>query len=173
MDERSVSLASLVAGGLLLAAGRRLFWLFVAVVGFYGGMNLAARYISNPTTMIIIGLAIGLVGAALAVFVQRGAVLLGGFMAGGTLLTGSISGLLGDPGQAAWLPFLIGGIIGAVLMSVVFDWALTILSALLGAVLVTAYLRAMLNFTQPLGTLLIIVLFLLGVALQRGYLRRR
>lgn len=172
MDSENFPLFSLVAGGMLLAFGRRLFWLFVAVVGFFGGMSLAGRYIDSQIAQLIIGLVIGGIGAMLAVFVQRGAVLLGGFMAGGMLLSGFTASVLGDPGQAAWLPFLIGGILGAILMSVVFDWALMILSSLLGAVLVAGFVRQSVGLEQPLGTLLIIGLFLAGLALQ-GMFRRR
>jgi len=172
MNSENFPMFSLVAGGLLLAFGRRLFWLFVAVVGFFGGMTLAGRYIDSEIAQMVVGLIIGGIGAVLAVFVQRGAVLLGGFMAGGTLLSGFVTGLLGDPGQAVWLPFLIGGILGAVLMSVVFDWALMILSSLLGAVLVAGFVRQTVGLEQPLGTLLIIGLFIAGLALQGMFKRR-
>lgn len=167
-----MTLGSLIAGGLLLVFGRRLFWLFVAVVGFYGGMTLAARLTDSASALLITGVIVGLIGAALAVFLQRGAVLLGGFMAGGTLLTGLIGGLLNAPGQAGWLPFILGGILGAILMSVVFDWALMILSALLGAVLVAAYVRQAVGLEQPLGTLLIGGLFIVGFVLQSRFKQR-
>jgi hypothetical protein len=169
LDQQTVTLGSLMAGLLLLVFGRRLFWLFVAVVGFYGGMTLAARLTDSASALLLVGVIVGLIGAALAVFLQRGAVLLGGFMAGGTLLTGLIGSLLGGPGQGGWLPFLIGGILGAILMSVVFDWALMILSSLLGAVLVAAYVRQAVGLAQPLGTLLIVGLFIIGFVLQSRF----
>jgi hypothetical protein len=45
--------------GLLLAfAGRRLFWIFIAVAGFLAGLNAALAYFGDPVTLLTILLAI-------------------------------------------------------------------------------------------------------------------
>lgn len=167
-----VTLGSLIAGALLLVFGRKLFWLFVGVVGFFAGMTLAERFVSDSGGLLVAGLVLGLIGAALALFVQRAAIFFGGFLAGGLVLGNLVAGLLGGEAQITWLPFVIGGILGAILMSVVFDWALLILSSLLGAVLVASFVRQTFGLEQPLGTLLIIGLFIGGVVLQGGVKRR-
>ncbi|HEY9089697.1 MAG TPA: hypothetical protein VIO36_16110 [Anaerolineaceae bacterium] len=171
MDSEVVTLGGLVAGALLLAFGRRLFWLFVGVAGFFAGMSLAGRFVENTTGIISAGLLLGVIGAVLAVFVQRAAIFFGGFLAGGLVLGNLVTGLLGSE-QMTWLPFILGGVLGALLMSVVFDWALLVLSALMGALLVASFVRQTFGLEQPLGTILIGGLFIAGVVLQGGIKRR-
>lgn len=159
-----------LAGVLLLLLGRRLFWLFVAVVGFLAGMNLASQYLAGESTwvMIVVGLIAGLVGAVLAVLFQRIAVALAGFLAGSYLATYLLAALGVDLGQFAWIVALIGGIIGAVLVFVLFDWALILLSSLVGASLAAPVLT-----TDPQAqTLLFIILAVIGILVQAGMMMR-
>ena len=74
----------LILGILMLTAGNRLFWLFLGAVGFISGFDLAEKVMqSQPRDIIIIvALVAGLMGALLAVFLQKIAVLAGGFIAG-------------------------------------------------------------------------------------------
>ena len=75
----------IVVGGLLLVAGRKLFWLFVGVVGFAIAFVLATRYlrIEPEWLSFIIALAAGVAGALLAVVLKQLAIALAGFLAGG------------------------------------------------------------------------------------------
>ena len=77
----------LILGIFMLTAGSRLFWLFLGAVGFISGFDLAEKVMqSQPHDIIIIvALLAGLVGALLAVFLQKIAVLAGGLLAGGSL----------------------------------------------------------------------------------------
>jgi hypothetical protein len=43
---------------------------------------------------------------------------------------------VGLPSQMVWMPYMIGGVIGAVILFLVFDWALIFLSTLTGASLI-------------------------------------
>lgn len=159
-----------VIGILLLLLGRRLFWLFVGVVGFITGMNLATQYLAGESTWIILvaGLVAGLIGAVLAVLFQRIAVALAGFLAGSYLATYLLATLGVDMGQFAWIVSIIGGIIGAVLVFVLFDWALILLSSLVGASLVAPALTP-----EPQAqTVLFVVLAVIGVVVQAGLLWR-
>lgn len=164
-----MTIAGLISGGLLLAFGRRLFWLFVAAAGFFAGMRLAESLSpARPGVGVFVGLALGLVAALLAVFVQRLAIFVGGFLAGGYLLV-TIAGLFAaNPGRFSWLLFLIGGVLGAILLNVIFDWALIILSSLVGAVLVARYSGAQ----APVSMLLVVALFIAGMVIQGGLLKR-
>jgi hypothetical protein len=158
-----MAIAGLVAGGLLLVFGRKLFWLFVGAVGFFAGMTLAARYFpDNSGSLWVVGVVVGLIGAVLAVFFQRVAVIGAGFLAGGYLATTLLGMFSAQPANPSWLPFLIGGILGALLMTIIFDWALILISSLTGAVLIANYAQP----GQPLTTLLIVGLFILGIVLQ-------
>ncbi len=64
------------------------------------------------------------------------------------------------PAQQEWLLFLIGGIIGAILVSALFDWALIILSAVAGATLIVQAFQ----FSSTINLLLFGVLCCLASA---------
>ena len=134
-------LAFLLVGLLLLLLGRRLFWLFVAVAGFVIGVEAAPYILPHQGELftLVVALVLGLLGALLAIFVQKLAIGVGGFVGGGYLAAVLCGPLLGGTGMAypgAWLCFLVGGILGAILMMAFFNWALIILSSLQGAHLI-------------------------------------
>src|SRR5574341_1020567 len=132
-----LNVINLILGGALLVAGRKLFWLFVGAAGFVTGMQLATRFTqSSEGLSIILGLVIGIIFALLAIFLQRIAIAIAGFLAGGYILTG-LAGMLGlDAGALGWIVYVVGGILGVILVSLLFDWALITLSSLAGASLV-------------------------------------
>ena len=127
----------IVVGIVLLAFGRRLFWLFIGAVGFVTGFETARQYLALQPDWIIwgVGLLCGLLGILLAVFLQRLAVGLGGFAAGG-FIAQYLGALLGLGTTLMLGIYLAGGIIGAVLLYVAFDWALVFLSSIAGALLI-------------------------------------
>lgn len=131
---------TLIIGIALLVLGRKLFWLFVGAIGFLGGMQFATAYLQGygENIVLIAGLIGGLIGIVLAIFVQKVAVLAGGFIGGGYLALNIVQGTMPEAagGQAAWIAFVVGGILGAVLVGVLFDWALILLSSFVGALLV-------------------------------------
>jgi hypothetical protein len=122
----------------LLLFGRQLFWLFVAVMGFLFGLDWVAPLLPNSPSWLglLLAVSIGVLGAVLVWLWQWVAVGIAGFLAGG-YLTGHI---LQSSGMATgYLPgglFVLGGLVGAILMIAVFDWALIILSALSGATVI-------------------------------------
>jgi len=129
--------AGLVVGLVLLFFGRKLFWLFVGAVGFVVGLEAATVLFPHQADWaLIVGLILGLVGAIIAIFVQKMAIGIAGFLSGGYfLMTALRSWELQSP-ESSWVSFLIGGVIGALLMYVVFNWALIILSSISGAHLI-------------------------------------
>jgi hypothetical protein len=153
-----------VVGLALLVLGRKLFWLFVGAVGFGAGMILAGQFFGGQSEAVqmIIALLAGMIGAVLAIFLQRFAVGLAGFVVGGYLALSLVRAFSIPTGDIAWLPFLIGGIAGAVLLALVFEWAIIFLSSLTGALLIVQGY----DFGQPVATLLFIVLFFFGFAIQ-------
>jgi len=158
----------ILAGGLLLVLGRKLFWLFVTILGFTTGLTVASRFFqAQPEWLqLVIGIGFGIVGAILAYFFQEIAIAVAGFMAGGYIALSLISAFAGNPGPNSdaftWVLFFVGGIIGTVLAFMLFDWALIILSSLAGALLVTEGLK----MTGPVGWLIAAGLFILGVIIQ-------
>lgn len=154
----------LAVGALLLVLGRRLFWLFVAAVGFAAGWTVATDLLRlQPEWLaLVIAVAAGLLGAALATFVQKTAVGLAGFLAGAFLASGLATMLSLPSAPWAWIAFIVGGILGAVLLGAAFEWALIGLSSLSGAMLIANAL----NLSSTLHLLVLLGLFVLGLIVQ-------
>lgn len=155
-----------VAGVLVLFFGRRLFWLFVALVGFAGSVELAPLLLpeSPPWVVLTLGLAAGLLGGVLAVGFQYALAGVAGFVAGSLILLPLANALQPVPGYAVTLA---GGIAGAVFLVWVFDWALVGLSALAGsAVVVQSF-----GLAPPAQVLAMLVLAGIGAAFQAAALR--
>ena len=161
---------NIIGGALLLALGRKIFWLFVAATGFYAGLELATRYLNiHPeSTALLIALAVGLLGALLAYFFQRLVIGAAGFLAGAFIASRLVSYLGTQVRGWEWLVLLIGGFIGISLMYAIFEWALIILSSLAGAVLIVDGLK----LASLVGILVGLFLFILGLVFQANLNRR-
>ena len=156
---------NLVLGGGLLVAGRKLFWLFVGAAGFIAGIQFASRFWQgNEGLAIIVGLVAGIVFALLAIFLQGVAIGIAGFLSGAYVLS-ALATMLGM--NTNLIVYIIGGVIGVVLVSYLFDWAIVTLSSLAGASLITEL------FSRQRGTggLIFILLFVIGVVVQGFILR--
>jgi hypothetical protein len=163
----SIPILRILAGLLLLFFGRRLFWLFVGVIGFVAGMTFGAQFFAGQPEWVVLAVAIisGLIGIFLAIFLQRIAVAVAGFLAGALLATNFLSGIsLSVP---PLIPMIIGGIIGAILLSLVFDWALIFLSSATGAALIVQSF----HLEPLLGLLAFVVLLIIGISVQARIIR--
>lgn len=160
------TLIECLLGVVLLTMGGRLFWLFIGVVGFIFGFDLAGvlLYHQPHDLVLIVALIIGLVCAFLAVSLQKIAVAVGGFLAGGHLFPELLKILGIEVHWHYWVLFVLGGIIGAVLMFLAFDFALALLSSLIGAHLI---LQA-LHLEGKTFIILFVILSAMGFALQYG-----
>jgi len=103
----------------------------------------------------------------LAIFLQTIAIGIAGFLAAGYTLS-ALVGMLGLQTSAAnWIVYIVGGIIGVILVSYLFDWAVITLSSLAGAsLLVQAFLSG-----RAAGGLIFFILFIAGVVIQGSILR--
>jgi hypothetical protein len=161
-----ITLFRVFEGIALLTLGRKLFWLFVALIGFEVGAYVAARIFTSQPEWVILAIAIaaGILGALLAIFFQNVVIALVGFLAGGYLGVALLDVLNLDFGLLALSAFVVG-IIGTALMAMLFDWALIGLSSLAGAItLANVFLPR-----SALGLLAIGVLFVIGAAIQVGW----
>jgi hypothetical protein len=169
-------LINLIIGLVLLLFGRHLFWLFVAVAGFVLGVLVAPLLLpGQPDWLILlVALVLGVVGVLLAVVVQQIAIGLAGFIFGGYALLSLLAALGLRISPWEWLIYIIGGIIGAVLVLYLFDPALIGLSALVGATLVTEAVRlsGIVTLTPPVDLVLWVVLVIVGIAFQAGLMLR-
>lgn len=155
-------------GAALAILGRKLFWFFVAAVGFALAFSLASRLLDDRTGWLVwlIAIGAGLLGALLATFVQRLAIGLAGFLGGALFALGLIELMKLDVGGWAWLIYLIAGVLGAALISALFDWALVILSSLSGAVLIAQGL----DLSQSQALLVFAAALTVGIIIQASWL---
>ncbi len=165
-----LALLNLVIGAILLVAGRKLFWLLVAGIGFVIGVMLATRFFNgNELTMILAGLVLGAIFALLAIFLESVAIGIAGFLGGGYVLL-NIAGMLGldRGGIGSWIIFVVGGIIGIILVALLFNWALITISSLAGASMVVAAF----GMTAATAGTVFLILVIAGVLIQGTTLRR-
>jgi len=166
----SLPIISAVVGVIVLLFGRKLFWLCVAAIGFAAGAELAPQFVHEPSPLLALTFAVvlGFVGALLALFLQKLAIALAGFLAGGKFAVALIAAFFVHQSQTYWLTFLIGGVIGALLLLMLFDWALIVISSLLGAYLISGVV----SLPAAGGVLLFAGLVLCGVLVQGASLQR-
>lgn len=150
-----------VLGGILLFLGRELNFLFA---GGFAAM-IAWRVVpllpaSWPAwgdiafTLVCAGIA-----AAIPSLNERAGYALSGFLAGSFFLADYyVPGFISIP----VLPFLIGGIVGGILMGVFTEWALMIVSSLIGSI----YFMELFRLTLTLKLMITGGLFLAGALTQ-------
>jgi hypothetical protein len=166
---------NVILGIVLLAAGKKLYWLMVAIVGFVIGLALATQYVQSdpPWLIYVMALAAGVLGAVFGIFVQRLAISLVGFLIGG-FGASYVAGLLNINAEPfSWMAFIIGGIVGLLLVASVFDWALFILSSWAGATLITRTVTGGIGMNETLGLVVFFTLFVLGMVLQAGLFKEK
>jgi len=158
---------ALLVGLALLTLGRKIYWLFVAGVGFVLGIELAIRFLHGQPdwVILILGLLAGLFGALLASFLQQLAIGLAGFAAG-AIVAISVLRVFGiDSGILYWVILLVGGAAGAAMVALLFDWSLISLSSLVGAAIIVQYLPV--RQMEPIVMALIFVVILIaGIVVQ-------
>ena len=159
-----------IVGVTILLFGRRLFWLCVAAVGFAVGVELAPHLVQEPSPVLALTFAVvlGFVGALLALFLQKVAIAIMGFLSGGKLALAIAAAFITGATQFYWITFIIGGLVGALVLLVLFDWALIVLSSMVGAYLI----MAIFTFPPTGTTISFVVLVAVGVLVQAGALRR-
>jgi MFS family permease len=171
LPDLPVALLALLALAVLLA-GRKLYWLFVAAVGFTLGLTIftdASPLAIDEQWGILLALLAGLAGAIIALFFQKLMVALAGAGAG-AFLGVHLAKYLGAS-EWNWLAILIGVIFGAILMLIIFDWALIFLSSFIGA---SMLVRGEIDHSPLLFLGLFAVgLLVQGIAFDRAKSRRR
>ena len=169
------SLGGVVVGVLLLLFGRRLYWLFVAGIGFLTGLALAPELLPGQPEWVILlaALVAAIVGAIIAFVAQKITIGLIGFVAGGGVGLALLRkmGLVGE--GSGWVAYLIAGVVGLVLILILFDWALILLSSLAGANLIVTGFSTHVHLARNAWFLALIVLALVGIVVQAGLSRGR
>jgi hypothetical protein len=168
----SVAIVGALIGVVTLLFGRKLFWLCVAAVGFAAGVEIAPHLVHEPSPLLALTVAfvLGLIGALLALFLQKIAIAVLGFLAGGKLAGAIAAAFFIHYGQHSTIIFLVGGIVGAILLLVLFDWALIVVSALIGAHLIV--FQGAITLPSSGSTILFLGLAVVGILVQAASLRR-
>jgi len=155
-----------VLGGILLFLGRELNFLLsggmAALIGFRLLPILPSQWPGWSTYAFIGGLA--LLAAALTIIKERAGYFLSGFLAGGYFLVEYYApGVLTLP----LLPFIIGGVIGSLIMGMFTEWALMIVSCLIGVY----YVTDLFTLSPTAETLVGAGLFIVGAVTQALIMR--
>jgi len=160
-----MNLINILIGLAVLLFGRQLFWVFVGGVGFVLGVTLAGQLLAAAPDwqVLVIGLVVGGLGAFCAVVFERVAVAVAGFLAGGAIAMRVTNIIAFHPDHLIWsVLWLAGGVLGAVVVAALFDWALIVLSSVVGAVLVTDSIAM-----SPVNAgVLFAVLLVIGIVVQ-------
>jgi len=167
------SVVSILVGLVLLGYGRRLYWAFVAGIGFLTGLALGPSLLPDRPEwqILLVALALALVGAVLAVVAKKIIIMVTGFLAGG-----GIAYMLlrqhGIEGQVpGWIVYILAGIVGLVLMRILFEWALILLSSLAGAGLLVGGIESFVAISHTLAVPLVIIVAVIGIVVQAGLAR--
>src|SRR5437870_10167513 len=167
----STAIVGVLIGVVILFFGRKLFWLCVAAVGFAVGVEIAPNLVHDPSCLLAltIALVLGLLGALLALFLQKIAIAVLGFLAGGYLANALAAAFFVHYAQYATIIFVAGGFIGAILLLALFDWALIVVSSLIGAHL----FQSAIVLLQTVSTIVLIGLVIVVILVQAASFRRR
>ena len=156
-------LFGLLAGLVLLVAGRRLYWLLVGLVGFVVGFAVTAELLQGPQWLLLVGgLLAGSIAAGIAVFFQKVALAVAGFLIGGVTVLWWAERLSWEESWWVWVLAAVAGLAGAWLVRTVFEAGLVVLSSVLGATFVLEALERPADEMSPV----FIVLVAAGVLIQ-------
>ena len=162
-------LVLLVLGVFVWLFGNRM-WLLGAAAGAllaYGVTSFFHSLANSWLTLIIIVVSaiilggLGFVGKAFAKVIA----MVIGFIAGGAVVIAFFNLFAASASFWVWIAALIGGLVGALLLSRFLDWGLIIFASLLGSMLVVrgALTAFNLSLVGTYSTLIVVVLSVLGI----------
>ena len=159
-----IQILAVLLGIVILVAGRRLFWVTIGVAGFIFALFLTFDILEGQAPWLTFAIAIlmGIIGAFVAILLQQAAVALAGLLVGGYLAASFFVALAPNLAEWQWIAFIVGAVIGFILMVSLFDIALVILSSIMGAVLIVQVI----NLEPWLEGLLLIILSIIGIIVQ-------
>ncbi len=150
-----------VIGGILLFLGHELNFLFAGAMAALLGLRLT--WLLPPGWPVwadyAFVIALGVIAAVVVLLNERVGYFISGFLAGGLLL---VEYWAPDTMTVPWLPFVIGGVIGALVIGLFTDWALILVTAAIGA----AYLLNLFVLNPTLEILIGAGLFIVGALTQ-------
>jgi hypothetical protein len=166
-----VAALSIVAGLLLLFAGRKFFWLAAGLAAFIFGMNLFQALFKDVG---VIGLVLSAIGGVVLGWLAVKFIKLVGYIVGALAGAAALPLLLSLFGISwNWLLMaLIGAVIGFLLVRVFFDWGLIIMTAWIGANSVISSLNGMVKLGSFITSIGFLILIIAGILTQRAMLKK-
>ena len=157
-----------IIGGIVLFLGRELNFLFAGAMAFLIALRLTPMLPSQWPDWTEWAFMIGLgVIAALLTFVdERGGFVISGFLAGGFV---AAEWYTPDMLVIPVLPFILGGVLGALVIGLFTDWALIIISSLIGGY----YLTTLFRLAQTPRILITAGLIIIGALVQAIIMRQQ
>lgn len=151
-------------GAVLVLFGRRLFWLMLGTLGFVLAFRLVTRFAADtpPPLTWVLAAGVGIAGAVAAIFLQRVAVGVAGFLFGGYAVFWLLEHYGVELGALEWVAVAVGAALAAALALAVLEEALMVLSSLLGA----ALLVGVSGLDALPAAILFLALVIVGVTFQ-------
>ncbi len=167
------SLAALVLGIISLFFGRKLFWVFAALIGLSVGLIVGAQILQGQSVLIrtIVAIVLAAICALLAFYAEKIMIILAGFFGLG-ILGYLIANLFNLPVFLHWLLFLGLGVLGAVLISRYMEWAIVVFSSVVGAIMAGAGLGGLTHFNFFVDLFIFLGLLAAGIYFQSRDLRK-
>lgn len=162
-----MTLLTILIGIALIILGRKALWLGVFSGGFLAASQILGYILFDQTesTIWILSAISAAVILMIYLTLEKAMVIILGALGGGFLalsIFDSMSIISTDTFPAKFAVFVAGGLIGILLMKLIFEWAMKSLTVLLGAYLISSFLIG-----QPIFQLLaLVVLSIIGIAIQ-------
>ena len=164
-----------VFGGLMLFTGRDQEWLFSLGLGLLTGYKFAFLLSDDsPLWVFLVVIAAGgAIGILPFLMSQESSFIVTGFLFGGFALSefGNVVSLAifkNELGGSTWTIFLVGAVLGAVILGLTKTWGLIFATSLVGAFLVTSLFS---NLTPMVESLIAAGLLIVGCLTQAIIMR--
>lgn len=160
----STQIIQMLVGSALLLFGRKLFVLFLGAAGFLLGYGMGQELFADMRSeyLLVGAIVLGVFGMVLALFAQKIAIWVGGLLGGGLIgyEAGLTFGLANQP--MLWVVVAICAIAGMLAMAALFEIALVLVTAFVGAAMIISPF----GLATMLHAGLTIVLTIIGAAVQ-------
>ena len=142
----------------------------MGAIGFITVLTFADQILAihSPVIILAAGIILGIIGIVIALFMQGFAIFAGGFLSGSYIAYMIVTALGLIPRELFWIAYIAGGIVGAILLFFLFDWALIALSSVAGASIIIDTL----TLDPKIETAIVIILALSGIFIQTKLLLR-